>query len=423
MSKTVLVIGSGGREHALIWKIAQSADVDKIYATPGNGGISDLAENVAIGMLEVEKLVKFAKEKNIDLTVVGPDDALAVGVVDAFQKEGLRVFGPTKAAAQIEASKAFSKDLMKKNNIPTANYTNFSDVEEAKEYLRTCSYPTVVKASGLAAGKGVIICENQEQAENALNEIMSDKIFGSSGDTVVIEDFLQGQEVSIHALSDGNTAVIFPTSQDHKQVYDGDQGPNTGGMGVIAPIDWVTDSNMQTVKTKIVQPALDGLKNEGANFVGCLYPGLMINGEDVNTVEFNARFGDPETEVYMRLLDSDIVEIFESCVDGNLDPDNVQWKSGYAVTVVLASGGYPKKYETGLPISGIDEAEKIDNVVVFHAGTKKNGDTYLTAGGRVLNVTATGSTLDEALATAYKAVDLIHFEGMHYRTDIGRRPN
>ncbi|MEK9196028.1 MAG: phosphoribosylamine--glycine ligase, partial [Patescibacteria group bacterium] len=278
MSKTVLVIGSGGREHALIWKIAQSADVDKIYATPGNGGISDLAENVAIGMLEVEKLVKFAKEKNIDLTVVGPDDALAVGVVDAFQKEGLRVFGPTKAAAQIEASKAFSKDLMKKNNIPTANYTNFSDVEEAKEYLRTCSYPTVVKASGLAAGKGVIICENQEQAENALNEIMSDKIFGSSGDTVVIEDFLQGQEVSIHALSDGNTAVIFPTSQDHKQVYDGDQGPNTGGMGVIAPIDWVTDSNMQTVKTKIVQPALDGLKNEGANFVGCLYPGLMING-------------------------------------------------------------------------------------------------------------------------------------------------
>lgn len=423
MNKTVLVIGSGGREHALIWKIAQSPDVDKIYATPGNGGISDLAENVAIGMLEVEKLVKFAKEKNIDLTVVGPDDALAVGVVDAFQKEGLRVFGPTKAAAQIEASKAFSKDLMKKNNIPTANYTNFSDVNDAREYLKTCSYPTVVKASGLAAGKGVIICENQEQAENALNEIMSDKIFGSSGDTVVIEDFLQGQEVSIHALSDGNKAVIFPTSQDHKQVYDGDQGPNTGGMGVIAPIDWVTDGNMQTVKSKIVQPALDGLKNEGANFIGCLYPGLMINGEDVNTVEFNARFGDPETEVYMRLLDSDIVEIFESCIDGTLDPEKVNWKSGYAVTVVLASGGYPKKYELGLPISGINEAEKMDNVVVFHAGTKKEDGTYLTAGGRVLNVTATGSTLDEALATAYRAVSLIKFEGMHYRTDIGKRPS
>lgn len=423
MSKKVLVIGSGGREHALIWKISQSADVDKIYATPGNGGISDLAENVSIGIKDVGRLVSFAKENNIDLTVVGPDDALAVGVVDAFQNEGLRVFGPTKAAAQIEASKAFSKDLMKKNNIPTANYTNFSDIEEAREYLKTCLYPTVVKASGLAAGKGVVICENQEQAESALNEIMSDKIFGSSGDTVVIEDFLQGQEVSIHTLSDGNKAVIFPTSQDHKQVFDGDKGPNTGGMGVIAPIDWVTESNMQTVKTKIVQPVLDGLKNEGSNFVGCLYPGLMINGEDVNTVEFNARFGDPETEVYMRLLDSDIVEIFESCVDGNLDPEKVQWKSGYAVTIVLASGGYPRNYETGIPISGIEEAEKIENVVVFHAGTKKEDDTYLTAGGRVLNVTATGATLDEALATAYKAVDLIQFEGMHYRTDIGHRPN
>ncbi|OGL30506.1 phosphoribosylamine--glycine ligase [Candidatus Saccharibacteria bacterium RIFCSPHIGHO2_12_FULL_41_12] len=423
MNRKILVIGGGGREHALIWKIAQSPSVNKIYAAPGNGGISELAENVAIGIKEVDKLVAFAKEKQIDLTVVGPDDALAVGVVDAFQKEDLRIFGPTKAAAQIEASKAFSKDLMKKNNIPTANYFNFTDIDEAKKYLKSCSYPTVVKASGLAAGKGVIICEDQTQAENALDEIMSDKIFGSSGDTVVIEDFLQGQEVSIHALSDGNKAVIFPTSQDHKQIFDEDKGPNTGGMGVIAPIDWVTDSNMQTIKTKIVQPVLDGLRNEDANFVGCLYPGLMIDGDKVNTVEFNARFGDPETEVYMRLLDSDIVEIFESCVDGNLDPEEVQWKSGYAVTVVLASGGYPGKYQTGLPISGIEEAEKLDNVIVFHAGTKKAGDQYLTAGGRVLNVTATGETLNEALATAYKAVDLIHFEGVHYRTDIGKRPS
>ncbi len=423
MSKKILVIGSGGREHALIWKLAQSPKVSKIYCAPGNGGISEIAEVVPIGMLETEKLVDFAKENSIDLTIVAPDDALAAGVVDAFQATGLRAFGPTKAASQIEASKAFSKDLMQKNNIPTANYRNFSDAELAKKYLETCKYPTVVKASGLAAGKGVIICNDYKSAIRSIDEIMGDKIFGNSGDTIVIEDFLVGQEVSIHALSDGKKFVLFPTSQDHKQVFDGDKGPNTGGMGVIAPIDWVTDANLKTVKEKIVRPVLDGLRNENANFVGCLYPGLMINGEDVNTVEFNCRFGDPETEVYMRLLDSDIVDIFESCIDGNLKPEDVKWKSGYAVTVILASGGYPGKYETGLPIAGIDQTEKIDNVIVFHAGTKKTESGFVTAGGRVLNVTATGTTLDEALATAYEAVDFIHFEGMHYRTDIGRRPN
>ncbi|MEK7626228.1 MAG: phosphoribosylamine--glycine ligase [Patescibacteria group bacterium] len=423
MSKTLLVIGSGGREHALIWKLAQSPKVGKIYCAPGNGGISEIAEIVPIGMLETDKLVDFAKKNSIDFTVVAPDDALAAGVVDAFESAGLRAFGPTKSASQIEASKAFSKDLMQKNNIPTANYMNFSDAEQAKKYLETCKYPTVVKASGLAAGKGVIICEDYGAATKAIDEIMGDKIFGSSGDTIVIEDFLVGQEVSIHALSDGKKFVLFPTSQDHKQVFDGDKGPNTGGMGVIAPIDWVTEANLNTVKEKIVQPVLDGLRNENANFVGCLYPGLMINGDDVNTVEFNCRFGDPETEAYMRLFDGDLYEVFESCVDGNLDPSAVKWQDGYAVTIILASGGYPAKYETGLPISGIDKAQKIENVIVFHAGTKKTDSGFVTAGGRVLNVTATGATLDQALATAYKAVDLIHFEGMHYRTDIGRRPS
>ncbi len=423
MSKKILVIGSGGREHALIWKLAQSPKVGKIYCAPGNGGISEIAEIVPIGMLETDKLVDFAKKNSIDFTVVAPDDALAAGVVDAFESAGLRAFGPTKSASQIEASKAFSKDLMQKNNIPTANYMNFSDAESAKKYLETCKYPTVVKASGLAAGKGVIICEDYGAAIKAIDEIMGDKIFGSSGDTIVIEDFLVGQEVSIHALSDGKKFVLFPTSQDHKQVFDGDKGPNTGGMGVIAPIDWVTEANLNTVKEKIVQPVLDGLRNENANFVGCLYPGLMINGDDVNTVEFNCRFGDPETEAYMRLFDGDLYEVFESCVDGNLDPSAVKWQDGYAVTIILASGGYPAKYETGLPISGIDKAQKIENVIVFHAGTKKTDSGFVTAGGRVLNVTATGATLDEALATAYKAVDLVHFEGMHYRTDIGRRPS
>ena len=423
MSKKILVIGSGGREHALIWKLAQSPKVGKIYCAPGNGGISEIAEIVPIGMLETDKLVDFAKKNSIDFTVVAPDDALAAGVVDAFESAGLRAFGPTKSASQIEASKAFSKDLMQKNNIPTANYMNFSDAESAKKYLETCKYPTVVKASGLAAGKGVIICEDYGAAIKAIDEIMGDKIFGSSGDTIVIEDFLVGQEVSIHALSDGKKFVLFPTSQDHKQVFDGDKGPNTGGMGVIAPIDWVTEANLNTVKEKIVQPVLDGLRNENANFVGCLYPGLMINGDDVNTVEFNCRFGDPETEAYMRLFDGDLYEVFESCVDGNLDPSAVKWQDGYAVTIILASGGYPAKYETGLPISGIDKAQQIDNVIVFHAGTKKTDSGFITAGGRVLNVTATGATLDKALATAYKAVDLVHFEGMHYRTDIGRRPS
>lgn len=419
----VLIIGAGGREHAIAWKLQQSPKVSELFVAPGNGGISQIATCVPIGLTEVEKVVAFAQENAIDFVVVAQDDALAAGMVDALTAVGIKAFGPTKAAAQIEASKAFSKDLMKQTGVPTAAYENFQDIGSAKQYVQSCSYPTVVKASGLAAGKGVIICQNITEAEAAIDEIMGDKVFGASGDTIVIEDFLNGQEVSVHALSDGQQAAMFPTSQDHKQVFDGDKGPNTGGMGVIAPVDWASPY-LPAIKEQVVQPILDGLKKNGSPFVGCLYPGLMIDGDQLKTLEFNARFGDPETEVYMRLLDTDLFELFEACVDGNLNPENVKWHAGYAATIILASGGYPGKYQTGLPISGIEAAEADPNVIVFHAGTKQKEDgTYTTAGGRVLNVTAIGSTLDEALATAYAAVDKINFEGKHYRTDIGRRPH
>lgn len=419
----VLIIGAGGREHAIAWKLQQSPKVSELFVAPGNGGISQIATCVPIGLTEVEKVVAFAQENAIDFVVVAQDDALAAGMVDALTAVGIKAFGPTKAAAQIEASKAFSKDLMKQTGVPTAAYENFQDIGSAKQYVQSCSYPAVVKASGLAAGKGVIICQNIAEAEAAIDEIMGDKVFGASGDTIVIEDFLNGQEVSVHALSDSQQAAMFPTSQDHKQVFDGDKGPNTGGMGVIAPVDWASPY-LPAIKEQVVQPILDGLKENGSPFIGCLYPGLMIDGDQLKTLEFNARFGDPETEVYMRLLDADLFELLEACVDGNLNPENVKWHAGYAATIILASGGYPGKYQTGLPISGIEAAEADPNVIVFHAGTKQKEDgTYTTAGGRVLNVTAIGSTLDEALATAYAAVDKINFEGKHYRTDIGRRPH
>lgn len=417
----VLIIGAGGREHAIAWKLKQSPNVGAIFVAPGNGGISQLATIVPLGLTDVEGVVKFSQDNNIDFVVVAQDDALAAGMVDALKDVGISAFGPSKAAAQIEASKAFSKDLMKETSVPTASYETFTNPEEAKKYTETCNYPTVVKASGLAAGKGVIICDNHDEALSAIDEIMGDKIFGKSGDTIVIEDFLAGKEISVHALTDGKNAAIFPTSQDHKQVFDGDKGPNTGGMGVIAPVDWAIPY-LDEIEQKVVKPILEGLESKGAPFVGCLYPGLMIDGDNIKTLEFNARFGDPETEVYMRLLDADLFEVFKTCVDGTLDPSAVKWRDGYAATIILASGGYPGDYKKGIPISGIDDAEQDPNVIVFHAGTKKLEDgTFVTAGGRVLNVTATGSTLDEALKTAYDAVNKIHFEGMHYRTDIGRR--
>lgn len=417
----VLVIGSGGREQALAWKLAQSAIVDKVYVAPGNAGSRGKIQNVAIAFLDVPELVRFATENSIDLTVVGQEAASEAGVVDAFQAAGLTIFGPTKAAVRIESSKALSKDLMAHQNIPTAVYQTFTDAKEAVAYAQSRPLPVVIKADGLAEGKGVTVCFTREEIKAAIDKTMVQKAFGDAGSTVVIEDFLKGQEVSVHALCDGQQSVIFPASQDHKQINDGDQGPNTGGMGVIAPVPWVTQEHLDYVSTNIVQPALRGLAAQDAIFTGCLYPGLMIDGDTINVVEFNARFGDPEAEVYMRLLDADLYDIFTACAKGMLDPTSVSWKPGFAVSVVLASPGYPSSYSKGLPITGIEEAEKLDDINVFHAGTTLKGDQLVTNGGRVLNVTATGLTLDEALAKAYAAVDLINFEGKHYRTDIGRR--
>jgi phosphoribosylamine--glycine ligase len=417
----VLVIGSGGREQALAWKLAQSAKVDKVYVAPGNAGSKGKVENVDVGFLDVDGLLNFAKQESIDLTIVGQEAASEAGVVDVFNEAGLTIFGPTKAAVRIESSKAFSKDLMAKKNIPTATYKNFSDSEQALEYAKSRTLPVVIKADGLATGKGVIIAENESDIDEAIDQIMVKKVFGSSGDKVVVEDFLKGQEVSMHALSDGTSTVMFPASQDHKQIRDNDEGPNTGGMGAFAPVEWVTQENADYVRDHAVLPALAGLKEADAEFKGCLYPGLMIDGSDIKLLEFNARFGDPETEVYMRLLDSDLYELLKSCANGKLDPETVKWKTGFAITVVLASSGYPGSYPKDLPITGIEDAEARDDIVVFHAGTALKDGLLVTAGGRVLNVTATGETLDKAIDKAYAAVKLISFKGVHYRTDIGRR--
>jgi phosphoribosylamine--glycine ligase len=421
MGKKVLVIGSGGREHALAWKLARSPNVENIYIAPGNGGTSLLGENVDISVTDIEKLLKFAKNQKIDLTVVGQEAASEAGVVDLFKKNGLLIFGPSKKAARIESSKAYSKDLMKSQNIPTAEYENFEDPNQALDYIKSKSLPIVIKADGLAGGKGVVIAQNLVEAEEAINSIMVKKAFGKSGDKAVVEEFLTGQEVSTHALSDGKTAVMFPSSQDHKQIYDGDIGPNTGGMGVIAPVPWVDGQQIEDAYENIVLPVLDGLKQDGAQFVGCLYPGLMIDGKSIKVLEFNARFGDPEAEVYMRLMDCDFFQLLENCASGRLKKSDIAWKEGYGVSVVLASAGYPEGSSKGDLIKGVEEAEKLDGVVVFHAGTKRRGNDFVTAGGRVLNVTAIGKTPDEAINKAYSGVKLINFKGMQYRTDIGRR--
>lgn len=417
----VLVIGGGGREQALAWKIAQSPLVDTVYVAPGNAGSKGPVQNVSIAFDDVAGLLAFAQEKNIALTVVGQEAASEAGVVDAFIAAGLTIFGPTQAAVRIETSKAFSKDLMASEHIPTAEYQNLTDAEAARTYAKSRPYPVVIKADGLATGKGVIIAQNAADVDEAIDEIMVKKVFGASGDTVVVEDFLQGQEVSMHALSDGERAVMFPSSQDHKQIYDGDQGPNTGGMGVIAPVPWVTDAHIATVRDQAVLPALNGLARQNAVFKGCLYPGLMIDGDTVKLLEFNARFGDPEAIVYMRLFDGDLYETLYACATGTLDPANVRWQDGYAVTVVLASAGYPASSRKGDVITGIEAAEALPDVVVFHAGTAEQDGQIVTAGGRVLNVSATGATLDEAIEKAYAGVACISFDGMQYRTDIGRR--
>lgn len=416
----ILVVGGGGREHAIVWKLSQSPNAEKIYCAPGNFGISSLAECVDIKVGEFDKLVAFAKEKEIDLTVIGPDDPLVDGIVDAFEKAGLRVYGPRANAAIIEGSKVFSKELMKKYNIPTAGYEVFDDSAKALSYIKEQdSYPTVIKAEGLALGKGVIIAQNYEEAADAISDIMDKKVFGASGDRVVIEEFLTGQEVSILTFTDGKTIVPMVTAQDHKRAYDNDQGLNTGGMGTFSPSRTFTPEMAKYTYDNILVPTMNALNSEGRTFKGTIFFGLMMTPKGVKVIEYNARFGDPETQVVLPRLKTDLLDIFNAVVDEKLSEINVEWEDNAAVCVICASGGYPQKYETGFEISGIDVAEGKDGVTVFHAGTKGADGKCVTAGGRVLGVTAVEANLDRAIAKAYEAVGDIEFKNMHYRKDIG----
>ncbi|MEK7171175.1 MAG: phosphoribosylamine--glycine ligase [Patescibacteria group bacterium] len=416
----VLVIGSGGREHALAWSLSQSTHIGKLFVAPGNAGTSQIAENIAIDPTDLEGLAQFALRNAIRLTVVGPDNLLALGVVDHFQALGLRIFGPTQAAATIESSKVFAKKLMRDVGIPTAPFEVFSNYSEALRHVRNREVPLVVKADGLALGKGVYVCHSLPEAELALVETMLERVHKDAGKEVVIEDFLEGPEFSIHAFCDGTTSVLLPAAQDHKPIGDEDIGKNTGGMGTIVPLPWVDSEMLREVDEQVVRPVLQALAGRECAFRGLLFPGLKMTPDGLQVLEFNARFGDPETQSYMRLLKTDLLDILEACVDGILIDISVEWHPGFATCVVLASGGYPDQYKTGLPITGINEAEQLANVEVFHAGTSFNG-ALTTSGGRVLGVTATGDTLNIALDRAYEAAQLIHFEGKYYRNDIGAK--
>ena len=414
----ILVIGSGGREHALVWKLKQSSGVDRIFCAPGNAGIEQLAENVAVPATNFAALIRFVKENRIDLTVVGPDDPLAAGIVDLFQTEKLRVFGPTKSAARLESSKIFAKELMRDQGIPTAQAGTFSDSSEALRYCEQLKFPIVIKADGLALGKGVIIAPDLVAAKSAIDEMMKQDRFGEAGRRIVIEEFLHGSECSLHALVDGKNYRMLETARDHKRAFDGDKGPNTGGMGAFSPANnWNRELEVQ-FDQKIMQPLLRGLQEKGVEFRGLLFPGLMIGVNGARVLEFNCRFGDPETQAILPRMKSDLLPLLEATIDGKIDEHTITWDERVSVTVVLASGGYPDKYETGKPISGLDEAAKLDDVQIFHAGTKRVNGKIVTAGGRVLAVTALGSTIEAARTSAYAAVSSIHFEDYHYRRDI-----
>lgn len=418
----VLIVGSGGREHAIAWKVAQSKKVDKIYCAPGNAGISEVAECVPIGAMEFDKLVAFAKEKEIDLTVIGMDDPLVGGIVDVFEKEGLRVFGPRKNAAILEGSKAFSKDLMKKYHIPTAAYETFTDPENALEYLETAKMPIVLKADGLALGKGVLICQTLEEAKEGVKTLMMDKKFGSAGDEIVIEEFMTGREVSVLSFVDGNIVKIMSSAQDHKRAKDGDQGLNTGGMGNFSPSPFYTEEVDEFCKKYIYQPTVDAMKAEGRPFKGVIFFGLMLTPEGPKVLEYNARFGDPEAQVVLPRLENDIVDVFEACIDGTLDKVDLKFDNDRAtVCVILASDGYPVEYKKGFPIEGLEKFKGKDDYYVFHSGTKFNDKGQIvTNGGRVLGVTATGKDLKEARKKAYEATEWVSFENKYMRHDIGR---
>ena len=416
----VLIIGSGGREHAIAWKVAQSSRVDKIYCAPGNAGIAEIAECVNIKAMEFDKLVKFAKDNAIDLTVVGMDDPLVGGIVDAFEAEGLRVFGPRRNAAILEGSKAFSKDLMKKYNIPTAAYETFTSAEEAKKYLETSEYPIVLKADGLALGKGVLICQTKEEAMEGVNELMLDKKFGSAGNTIVIEEFMTGREVSVLSFVDGSTIKIMSSAQDHKRAKDGDQGLNTGGMGNFSPSPFYTKEVDDFCKAHIYQATVDAMKAEGRPFKGVIFFGLMLTPKGPRVLEYNARFGDPEAQVVLPRMENDIIDVFEACIDGTLDKIDLKFSDKAAVCVVLASDGYPVSYEKGFEITGMENFKGKDGYYCFHAGTKLKDGQIVTNGGRVLGITATGKDLKEARKNAYEATEWITFANKYMRHDIGK---
>ena len=415
----ILVVGGGGREHAIVKKLAQSKKNPKIYVAPGNAGTEENATNVAISVMDFDALADFAKKEKIDLTVVGMDDPLVGGIVDRFEAEGLRVFGPRKNAAILEGSKAFSKDLMKKYGIPTAAYENFNDPQKAIKYLETANYPIVLKADGLALGKGVLICKTFEEAKSGIEELMIDKSFGDAGNTIVIEEFLQGREVSVLSFVDGTHYALMTSAQDHKRAKDGDEGLNTGGMGTFSPSPFYTEEVDRYCKEHIYQKTVDAMRAEGREFKGIIFYGLMLTKSGVKVLEYNARFGDPETQVVLPRMENDIIDVFEACIDGCLDKIDLKFENNAAVCVVLASDGYPLEYEKGKKISGLENFEGKTDIFAFHAGTKKVNGDIVTNGGRVLGITAKAPTLKEARDKAYEATKLIDFENKYMRNDIG----
>ncbi len=420
--KKILVVGSGGREHALCWKFAQSPRVDKVYCAPGNAGIAKDATCVDISASDLKGLLNFAKENEIDITIVGPEAPLAQGIVDLFESEGLICFGPKKDAAQIEASKVFTKDLLQKYKIPTGKYKVFDDAEKAKEFVRTeTGVPVVIKADGLAAGKGVILCFDLEEAYKAIDQVLVEKAFGEAGNRLIVEEFLFGEEASFMAITDGKDVLPLATSQDHKAVYDGDKGPNTGGMGAYSPAPVVNPKLFKRVMKEIMIPTVEAMASEGIPYKGVLYGGLIIKGGEAKVLEFNCRFGDPEAQPILMRLKTDLLDVVEAAIEGKLKDLKLEWDERAAVCVVLASGGYPGKYEKGKVINGLDEVEGMEDVMVFHAGTALEDGKFVTAGGRVLGVTALGDTIKEAIDRAYEAVSKISWEGMHYRKDIGQK--
>jgi phosphoribosylamine--glycine ligase len=415
----VLVVGNGGREHALIWKIYQSEKVDKIYVAPGNDGMTDLAERVDIAASDINTLADWAYEHKIDLTVVGPEKPLVKGIVNEFEKRGLRIFGPNKLAARVEGSKVFAKNILKKHNIPTAEFEVFTEPEDAMEFLKEADYPLVIKAEGLAFGKGVVIATNKQQAEEAITRIMEDKVFGDAGSRIVIENFLEGEEISVMVFTDGKDFIPLEFAQDHKAVFDGDEGPNTGGMGSYSPLPFMSEDLKTRIHDEVLKPALDAFNEEGLNYKGILYINMILTDMGPEVLDFNARFGDPETQVILPRMDNDIIDIFNKTIDEELDHTQIEWDNRAAVCVILTSAGYPLTFDTGKEIKGLDDLNRYDNLLVFHAGTTKIGDRFYTAGGRVLGLTVLADNLEDSISLVYEYIEEINFEDMHFRTDIG----